>query len=131
LVRCSRLPRQPPQIGTGFFSERAVRVTRDKQLQRCRRALPQRELIFFRDSRVGISRGRGSAAANGFLCFLGGGDFGHQEVPFAKQMIRIWQKQYSSQRRCRTGNAASSANVLRSFHNASIALVPIAGTQED
>jgi hypothetical protein len=128
-LRRSGLPRQPPQVGARLFGKRAVRVTRDEQLQRRRRALLQCELIFFFDSRAGISRGR--ASANGFLCFVGGGDFGHEEVPFAKQMIRVGYKQYSSQRRRRNGNAASAANMLRPFHNSPIALVPIAGTKED
>jgi hypothetical protein len=93
-------------------------MARYEQLQRRRRALAQCELILFLDSHGGISRGWGSA--NGFLCFVGGGDFRHEEVPFAKQMIRIGQKHYSSQRRRRNGNAAGTPDVLPSFHNAPI-----------
>jgi hypothetical protein len=86
-------------------------MARDEQLQRRRGAVLQRNPIFFLDRYFRISRKWSGVGGTGFSDFVGGRDFGHKKVPFAKQVIGLGQKHYSDPRSHGNGNAAGPKNV--------------------
>lgn len=96
-----RSTRQSLQVEACFRSERAIRVSRNEELQRFNGAALSRHLIFLFDRYFRITGDGGCIFWNDLLLFACGDGVGHGNPPFTKNMVRIEREHYRNQQRSR------------------------------